>query len=336
MQKPSICKTARECGKILKDKENVPECPERTKNSTKADFFDETTCCPTCKPKKIVKPAEPENKKGNGTVRHCDKAKMDECKAAIRDCFEGEKATRVEGSCCASCVRPDAKKKLKDIAKRNDKPGPVKNEDGCADKKCGEGEKRCVRALKKETHKLSDALKCVPKKHKKFLIKVKKTLKEEGAITAVKSFLEGATDDEARDVIVEIVNRYCSNPDFAKVCDKYQDFVLRYLVAKVTKDPEKPEEVSVDVDVPVPVEEGERRALLAVLRRLTEEDAMDLVSSAMSNSDELGDEILVEEAVEETKTEAPVTVTTTKDDLDISSAAGLVFSTAAAIVSFLL
>jgi hypothetical protein len=317
---------------------NAAECPKRTADSKKSDFFDKETCCPKCRPKQSL--LQPQNKKPindlkkdlKATVaRFCPKDKLERCKQDMPECFDEERPSFMNGVCCGSCVRKDSKKRLVDVVKGN-KPAPVKNEDGCDKATCPAGKKRCIRAFSKGSHKFSqNVFKCVTKKHKKLIIKARKALKDAEVVKDIKSFLKNATDSEAHNLVLELINRVCDNPDFEAVCDKHQEFVARYLVAKVSRpksneEDDKDEELIVDLDLPVPAVEERRRLSI---RRLTEdEDAMDLVNAAINNSEELGEEFSIEDdaAVPEIEPEIDAPGTGTKADPQASHAASLTIS----------
>jgi hypothetical protein len=319
---------------------NAAECPKRTADFKKSDFFDEETCCPKCRPKQSL--LQPKNEKPINVsaivARFCPKDKLERCKQDMPECFDKERPSFMNGVCCGSCVRKDSKKRLVDVVKRN-KPAPVKNEDGCDKATCPAGKKRCIRAFTKGSHKLSkNVFKCVTKKHKKLIIKARKALKDAEVVKDIKSFLKNATDSEAHNLVLELINRVCDNPDFEAVCDKHQEFVTRYLVAKVSRraksnetEENKDEELIVNLELPVPAVEERRRLSI---RRLTEdEDVMDLVNAAINNSEELGelsieDDATVPDAVPETELETEAPEIDTKADAQASHAESLIISAA--------
>lgn len=274
-ERPSSCtQTAEECKTFL---QTAPACEAWVKgSSSKADFFDEATCCPTCKREK---PA------GRADGAKCAKEDVKTCIMAARPCGDDEVAEMEAEQCCKTCADKRHKHDLVDVARcaKVDECAAGSEPTQAADDKCPscrpakpalvcpaecEGKKVC------RENRAKDANICVGKKPvKKFKMKVKA-----GAKQGAKAFAADATNEEIREAILEAVDRFCENPDHnPKPCDKQQE-VDENLIVKITERRAAKDEVDFDVELP---EEPTSRRLAD---GLADDDGMDLVEHALNEN----------------------------------------------------
>lgn len=210
----------------------LPECTAETDKST---VFDAATCCVTCK--------RPEGDRTGD--KQCTVDQFKTCMESIAVCEAGEQMVLEPSQCCASCKRPERIFNALDVATcLSDRPACAADEkpawmlgercatckpappvcSSCADPKV------CVRT--------KAGPKCVSKKARKLKIKAK--------AVAMKAKLEGISKEEVREMVLEMVERYCENPDHAVLCEK-KDALRDGLRCKATKNANGETEVELEV-----------------------------------------------------------------------------------------
>jgi hypothetical protein len=260
-------------------------------NITAAEKYDKTKCCPTC------------TRGGTPTPKdQCSADKVKQCWTDSRKCEMDEIPTYEEGQCCKSCINKMRKKKLREVAKcakkaacAADKMSEADEEDtdGCMKCRRPRIKAQCASACEenKICKKVADGAKCVGKKKKRFKMAVKKN-----AAQAVKDFVEDATPEEIRAMVVEAVERLCENPKHATKCEENLPKIKEHMEVKITKrlatkgEGTKKDGVTIEkaptnddvqtsFEVDMPEEEASRRHLLRA------EEPLDLVEDAMNGAD---------------------------------------------------
>lgn len=273
------------------------ECVKPTGRPNKADFIDFETCCPTCS-----RPGASKEKDGKGKAPKCSKSDFLKCMEdpLTLPCDEDEKPER-DGLCCNRCKRSDVGKALKKLGRcgkvpecaDGEEPASLDDVDGepqC--KTCKRPRPNCAGGCGKDSvcvrGKGEDATpKCVNKKMKKMKIRAKKALK---ASDDTKEFIQGATEEEIRAMLVELVERFCDQAENQEECDANRQtlidgLVVRIMAKKEAKEAEGADDTEedveeVDVEVDVPEATSRRRNLLAA------STPADLLDSAVADNDD--------------------------------------------------
>jgi hypothetical protein len=242
--------------KCMKAYKDLDECALNVR-----PVFDTTTCCrscrlalpstkPTCTKEAFLKCASGQDTCSNGEVGLsradfcCKTCRRPARKCTVKDvaktcsrvpvCESGEKPARIAGSCCPSC-----------------RPARPKCDTKCTDKQL------CVRSKDNQP-------KCVNKRARLFKVKLAQMVKD------VKT--GSMTVEELREVVVEVVQRFCDKIDNDAKCARVKEFV-RDLVVKI-KNKISDDEVEIEVDT---AEQPAGRRLLAA--------QSDLLSAAFADEE---------------------------------------------------
>jgi len=266
-------------------KASIDSLGECAADADKKSVFDVDTCCVTCKRAPRPDP-----------TKKCTKADFETCIDTAPECAAKEKPVREKGQCCVSCRRPAREAPLREVGKcgaigvcaTDETPTRVKDESGafacpsCKRAKavcstaCSDGQ-LCVRKKKSEEANNTEG-ECRGKKAKKLRMLAKSAVN--------KAFLKGASADEIKATLQEIVDRFCDNEEHADQCEKFQATLTDGMVVK--KVTSKNDEIEVQVEVPEEV---------VVSRRLTSrrlaDDAGSLLDAAMADPDAAGGDISV-------------------------------------------
>jgi len=268
----ATCKPATECTDDARiackeSYDTLPECGPRIEGEA---TFDPTTCCQTCKLETADK-----------SVTECTKEDFFACQRLSPECVGAEEPLRVPGRCCASCKRPSRDVPLLEVAKcatlpnctANEKPFYIQGDAGlyacpscrivttCATE-CA-AEEVCVRS--------GEGPVCIGRKKIDYIVKAVKT--------AMRGTVKNATNEEIREMFVEIVERFCDISTNADLCDAFKQKLISGLRCKIVK----AEDSATRVEVDVPTGQGRR-----LQTGNTEKTAEDLLRDAIDSYEDEG------------------------------------------------
>lgn len=257
-----------ECKEFLMA-DDTPVCDPSTDKTT---IFSRDTCCLTCKRPEAAAALRPD------AAGRCDFKKFKDCQADQPVCGDDQRPIFTEGHCCASCKRhgrmcePEAVAACR-VTREKCKDGEVpQHMTGECCPTCQPGRPACPSDC-------ADNEVCVDRKNPKCVkrVAVKLGLKLKDA--ARRAEFRKLDEEGIREVITEIIERFCENPDNTDKCEKHKERLVEGIKVRIEKRGTKAD----DEDVIV-IDTPEDDAII-VSRRLFSESSQ-LLEGAMAEEGE--------------------------------------------------